>query len=274
MNTLYAQYVEYFELLKLDRRGEPKYDHVFVMGIDTETKQISSTSFNVLSYQVATVGQSGANNIIIYKPFNHPRSSLPEIIKAGICSTNSLPGNEFARNHAGKQILVIGVAHYAAAELSSLRDRDESYITKRLTLIQKCPITDGHPIKMVIDGCAVDFHLFDTMLLTPAKFKSLAALGALLGDTDQGKLDVSPYYKKNMDLFLRDRPDEFERYALRDSELCLKLFLLLQKTLNDVVYDKPVKLFRTISSASVSGFLQENMWFDEYRQGVANGLLA
>jgi len=275
MNSHYTQYAKYFDLLKLDRRGEKiKYDHVFIQGLDSEYRQVSNAKFRVLSYQVATVGESGANNIIQYIGFNQPRMSLSEWIKLGICSTDSISISQFGRRYAGTQVLVIGVAHYTAAELSTLRDRDEPYITKRLTLIQKSPITDGHPIKLDIDGCSVDFHLFDTMLLTPAKYKSLAALGALLGDTNQGKLEVSPFYKKNMDLFLHDRPEEYELYALRDSELCLKLFLLLQKTLNDVVYGKPVKLFRTISSAAVSGYLQENEWFDEYRQGVINELLS
>ncbi len=274
MHNQYSQYRDFFELLKLDKRGAPIYDKIFFMSIDTEYVQVSEASIRVLSYQVATVGSYGANNIFLPIAFNQPRMSLPELIAAGICSTDSSPTEGLAVKYAGSRVLVIGIAHYAAAELSAMRDRDEPYITNRLTLIQKSPVTDGHPIRLNIDGCLVDFHLYDTMLLAPPKYRSLESLSSLLGDGGEGKLEVSPFYKRNMDLFLRDRPDDFERYALRDSELCLKLFLLLQQTLNDVVYGKATKLFGTISSAAVSGFLRENDWFGDYRAGVCRELLS
>ncbi|MEG8052909.1 hypothetical protein QP185_05975 [Sphingomonas aerolata] len=65
-----------------------------------------------------------------------------------------------------------------------------------------------------LDGGAVEklVILRDTMLLTPATSKSLWELGKLVGVP---KITVDPdperelFYKKNMDILLRDKPDVF-----------------------------------------------------------------
>jgi hypothetical protein len=173
---------------------------------------------------------------------------------------------EMQRRFAGKRVAAICVAHATKAEYSVMRDRDAEYITRRLMLVQKSPITDGHPIKAPVQGMDLHIRLYDSMLLVPAKYKRLEAAAAILGEDGMEKIKISPFYKRNMDLFLERYPEIFERYALRDSELTLKLFLFLQRNLNEVVYGGPRRLFMTISGAGVSGFLESNPWFPGYKE--------
>jgi len=67
-------------------------------------------------------------------------------------------------------------------------------------------------------------------------------------------------------------PDKFAKYALKDTEVTLKLFFLLQQALNDLAYElaenkkvKRFKLYRTLASAGVESFTNNNGWFDDYR---------
>jgi hypothetical protein len=65
----------------------------------------------------------------------------------------------------------------------------------------------------------VSVRLVDTMLIAPAG-ASLALLGTTLG---LPKVDLPPgYLKERMDVFKRDKPEEFERYALVDAEIAAR----------------------------------------------------
>jgi len=234
------------------------YDHVFYMALDAEWHQTGQRN-NILTYQIATVSNSSSENIIKYTNAGQ-RLKLIELIEIGLRSV--LPGGSLQFLDT-KTICVFLIAHNLVAEWSALADREENYIIKTLDLIRKSPITKWHSRIMQTINQSIDvrIRLFDTMLLAPVSHKSLKKLSALLGEKGKQKEDIKQHYIENMDQYLWDEPEKFERYALKDTEVTLQLFFLIQKELNEMVYDKidlqsrNFKLFRTLASAAVKGFL-------------------
>lgn len=258
LKTLHSDYPHFF-----DHFLQRKYDRVFFMAIDAEWFDEGGKN-TVLSYQIATAAQSCTNNVIVYMEHGK-RLTLAEILVRGIRSVTPV---EVFENLRGGKTLVVLVSHNFAAEWSVLADRDEPYITKRLTVIRKSPVTDGHPIKLVLnDALPVDVHVFDTMLISPASHKSLKKLSALLGSKEEEKESITQFFIERMDRYLQDHPEKFQNYALKDSEITLRLFFLLQQALNDLV-SGGFRLYRTLGSAGVRAFLQTNPWFEDYRKGL------
>lgn len=275
MSALSKTYADFFPLFtdsskKTRQRG--KAYRVYYMGIDAEWHEEFGRNV-VLSYQIATLSASSYQNIIRYMP-KGKRLSLPEIVELGIRSVHD---GKLPSVPPGEKVNVILVAHNLAAEWSVLADRDAEYITKRLTLIRRSPVTGIHAIQHLLDRrLSLRIMLFDTMLLAPATHQSLQKLSGLLGKDDH-KVPIKQVEIENMHLFLRDKPEEYRKYALKDSEACLKLFLLLQGHLNRLVFGmeegtdaagkrflkkredyRPQKIFRTLASAGVMS-LEENL---------------
>ncbi len=266
MRELPEKNQHFFNLLEKPSQANDKrkINHSgYFMAIDAEW--FESEGHNVvLSYQIATCSRHHANNIIKYVPHGK-RLKLAEIIELGIRSVHDGGMPEVCPDGT---IRVVLVAHNFAAEWSVLADRDADYITKRLSLIRKTPVTDGHAIKLRIENKPVEVKIYDTMLLAPVTHRSLAKLSSLLGKKYKGKMSIKQSRIEHMDRYLREDPVGFEKYALRDSEVCLKLFFVLQQALNELAFgaDRLDKLFRTLASAAVSGFTskEENEWFKEY----------
>ena len=83
--------------------------------------------------------------------------------------------------------------------------------------------------RLVCKNWLVDIHVYDTKLLAPATHQSLKKLSNLLGPEDEGKEDIPDEYIKNMHQYLWDYPEKYRTYALRDSEVTLKLFFSYYK---------------------------------------------
>lgn len=266
MHQLPDRYPQFFDLLERSSKAEEKKNvsHIgYFIGIDAEWYESEGRNV-VLSYQIATCSRNQAKNIIKYVPHGK-RLQLAEIIELGI---RSIHDGDLPEVSPGGKVRVVLVAHNFAAEWSVLADRDADYITKRLSLIRKTPITDGHAIKLKLGNNPLEVKIFDTMLLAPASHRSLAKLSSLLGKNYEEKVSIKQRQIEHMDRYLREDPDGFEKYALRDSEICLKLFFLLQKSLNELAFGPECfkKLFRTLASAGVSSFISSpgNEWFKEY----------
>jgi hypothetical protein len=124
----------------------PKFDVIFYMALDAEWFERNGRNV-VLSYQIATTSSTRSNNIIMYmRPGK--RLSLPEIVELGIRSVCT--AEDALEQLLKKKVQVILISHNITAEWSVLADRDESYITRRLALVRKSPITDGNNIKITI----------------------------------------------------------------------------------------------------------------------------
>jgi len=122
---------------------------------------------------------------------------------------------------------VIAAGHWTRADLSAMADYAE--IKDQFDAVHKTYVSfkaftasftqkDRHVRKFKV-------RLFDTMLLSPGGHSSLEALGQLYGlqkfETGFKEIDGARVeYKSNMDLYLADKPEEFETYALRDAEIC------------------------------------------------------
>lgn len=267
--TLHKDFSNFFIEVK---ESTPKSDHVFFMCIDAEWYEDPTNKDRniVLSYQIATTSQEKTNNIIKYMAFGQ-RLTLSEIVELGI---HSVISDEAYSQLRPSKVAVILISHNFTAEWSVLADRNESYITRRLALVRGQPITDGHAIKIEITPhIPVKVKIFDTMLLAPASHQSLKMLSTLLGDKGLEKENISQFYIENMNLYKRDHLEKFEQYALKDTKITLMLFFLLQQALNNLVNDlavnpllKKFKLYRTLASAGVKSFTNNNGWFDDYRK--------
>jgi len=234
-----------------------------------------------LSTQIAVVSPEGSKNVILYSAAGrrlqkglsveghigssqdvlNERMTLEEIVEKAM----GIEDGDTPIDRKKGKTRVIMVIHNSVAEWSMLKDRDAEDIVKHLTTIRKSPVTGVHPIKIHNRRTgAVDLEIFDTRLLAPAGLQSLDKLSDLLGKDDK-KIDISEFYKRNMDRLLIDDPELFEQYALRDTEVTAKLFFLLQRLLNELAFgegfDRP---FKTLGSAAVKGFLHANPWFEEY----------
>jgi len=234
------------------------------MAFDAEWYQSGDRNV-VLSYQIATVSRSGSQNIIEFVPPGK-RLKLAEIVMLGVCSVN---GGSIPDNHTGARNLVILISHSTVAEWSVLADRDAPYIRKQLTAIRKSPVTSNRPIEIVLGDyiCLCDVQLYDTRLIAPADFQSLKKLSTMLGSDDELKVEIGHHHIKRMNHLLRIDYKLYEKYALQDSEITLKLFFLLQSTLMELAgYD--LKIYRTLASGAVKGFLRRAPCFDFYQDAL------
>jgi hypothetical protein len=112
-------------------------------------------------------------------------------------------------------------AHFSRADLSTLRDF--SRLKRKFSAVRRTYATTMKPLVLQVPTnqgtVRVSVRLVDTMLIAPAG-ASLASLGASLGVP---KVDLPPGYSKDrMDLFKRERPEEFARYALADAEIAAR----------------------------------------------------
>ena len=256
--SLSDRYADFFDLVVESQRWVT-YHNIYFMALDAEWFEVAKRN-RVLSYQISTVSRQTDNNIIEYMP-PEQRLTLAEVVELGIRSVNNgwIPDSHYTSN-----TMVILISHHVTAEWSVLADRKEPYITKHLVDIRKSPVTGIFPIEITVaDRCKTDVHIYDTRLLAPATNQKLSELSKLLGNENDLKIEIPHYYKKRMNVFLRDCPDEYEAYALQDSKVTLKLFFLLQKALMDLAEKR--KLYRTLASAAVTGYKTRAQNFEAYQ---------
>lgn len=252
------RYARFFSLVA-DSQRWVSYQHIYFMALDAEWYEVAQRNI-VLSYQIATVSRTTDKNIIEYMAPGQ-RLTLSEVIELGIRSVND---GAIPESHHSSNTMVILISHHVTAEWSVLADRREPHITRNLTVIRKSPVTGIFPIKLnVADRCRTDVHIYDTRLLAPATHQKLSELSKLLGDDNDLKIAIPHYYKKRMNLYLQHFPEKYEEYALQDSIVTLKLFFLLQESLMQLAGIE--KLYRTLASAAVTGYLVKVRNFGAYQ---------
>lgn len=260
-NTLHNQYQHFFNIVENPRVGG-KYNNSYFMAFDAEWYQSGDRNV-VLSYQIATVSRTASNNIIEFVAPGQ-RLKLAEIVEFGIRSVNN---GVIPEGHATARNLVILISHSTVAEWSVLADRDAPYITSQLTSIRKSPVTSLLPINIVLGDytCSCDVQLYDTRLIAPADYQSLKKLSTMLGSDDELKVEIGYHNIKRMDWLIRNDYNLYEKYALQDSEITLKLFFLLQSTLM-VLAENDQKLYRTLASGAVTGYFKKAVNFKTYQE--------
>lgn len=261
LDSLVGKYRAIFTCLE-GKRSVPS--NAFVMSLDAEWHESGGRN-NVLSYQVATLSRTAVNNVIKYVERGQ-RLSLEELVEIGI---RSIHGGVIPDKLLGCYNKVLLVAHHVSAEWSVLRDRMEPHILSNLTVIRKSPVTGRNMITVEIgDGITVYVKIVDSRLLAPAGYQSLKKLSSLLGSDKALKLDVPNYYKANMHLFRRRHPQRYEAYSLQDSAVTLKVYLLLLDSLIKLSGKDGkrgrAKIFRTLASGAVTGFLRKHPAVPDY----------
>ena len=262
-NTLHTEYEHFFDIVKNPKVGT-SYNNAYFMAFDAEWYNLGGRNV-VLSYQIATVSPSGSQNIIEFVPPGE-RLKLADIVEFGIRSVND---GCIPEGHATSRNLVILISHSTVAEWSVLADRDAPYITSQLTAIRKSPVTSIHPIKIILGDyiCPCHVQLYDTRLIAPADFQNLKKLSTMLGSEDELKVNIGYHALMRMDRLIKIDYPLYEKYALQDSAITLKLFFLLQSNLMKLAeYDK--KLYRTLASGAVKGYEHKAVNFKTYQTAL------
>lgn len=263
------QYQHFFDIAKR-RNKKPSYDFVYFVSLDAEWVYRNPRN-HLICYQIACCSKVNATNNFYLVPEGR-RPDMAEIADKAIRAAN---GGVIPEDHLRKNVLICLVAHNATAEFSILADRDKPHVTDAITLVRNSTITLNQPISVTLPGyCQVDVRWSDTMLLAPASHRSLKKLSALLGKESEMKETISQFHIENMDILLEEDPEKFISYALKDTEVTLKLFFLLQESLNQLAFGKTKKLFITIGSAAVELFVRENEWNKEYRKRLKSARFA
>jgi hypothetical protein len=228
--------------------GQTKSDQnkaYIIVGFDTEYKvpdnpaslediETGKAKYVVVSYQV---------HCSVYDP------AQPEAIEwSAICypetddriKLTDLMLMAFAKGISSKSVetiptLVYVVGHFTRADVPAFADFKD--LTTQLSAVRSTftSVDKGMNVFIEFDeGKPVEFLVIlrDTMLLTAEGVKKLADIGELVG-VPKVVLDSDPekakFYIANMDVFLAEHPDRFERYALTDALICVRY---LQKVID------------------------------------------
>lgn len=213
---------------------------IFLIGFDTEyekeghSDQDELRSNRVLSYQYCgtVVSDSPTDADIKWSGIIYPegptveqRITIPEflhtVIQAGL---EKYPSLTFP-----KELYLI--AHFTRADLPGFREFKDKELREKLLLqnIRSLFMNLERPFVVEFQSPVQDapvevkVSFRDTMTLAPAGLRSLDDLGRLLGVEKLKLSDDSEqeyYYKTHMGQLLQDDPDLFERYAIRDAEIC------------------------------------------------------
>lgn len=224
---------------------------VLLFSIDTEYQSNYTANTNLcLSYQYAVYNlfdgcyKSG----IFYPDINkQERYSLSQFTKKVLQEIN-FPISQL------KDYRIIYIAHYFTAEWSMFSDR--KLLHMKFEYIRKSMITTNRPlVTTIIDENNEEVKLWvdvrDTMLLLPENYKSLEKASTFIEGYE--KLDIGAEHKSKMYQFMQDEPELFEKYAIRDVEVTLNLFVKLQYMLNKI-NGTDSKLFSTLASATTNDF--------------------
>lgn len=229
--------------------SEPKIP-ILLIAIDTEYQSNYTYKSNLcLSYQSSIYDMYSGKykQGIFYMNVNEQeRLSISELLK-NILKKIDIPISSL------EGYRIIFIAHFFTAEWSMLKDRmmlHEKFEYIRKTLITTTPLNttiedeNGNTVNLYID-------FKDTMLLLPDGYKSLEKASTFINGFE--KIDLSTEIKSNMYQFLQDQPELFEKYAIRDAEVTLKLFIKLQYLLNTINSTEDI-IYPTLANATVTNF--------------------
>lgn len=230
---------------------EANRSRILLIALDSEYQSNHTANENLcLSYQFSTYNlfdgcyKSG----IFYPDINkQERYSLSQFTKKVLQEIN-LPISQL------QDYRIIYIAHYFTAEWSMFSDR--KLLHMKFEYIRKSMITTNRPLLTTIidennDKVKLWVDVRDTMLLLPDNYKSLEKASTFIEGYE--KINIGAEHKSKMYRYMQDEPTLFEKYAIRDAEVTLKLFIKLQYMLNKINRTDS-KLFSTLASATTNDF--------------------
>jgi len=227
-------------------------DNLIIIGFDSEWVAQDGTSNHVLSYQYAVKVGSEMHRGIVYTEGAERKHRW---------KLSSLMGHAIEEARAEGVIgrlwptRVFACAHFTRADLGSFRDYTDlktefdslrgSYST--ITRPYNCTFYDKSR-----NVRELEIHLRDSLALSPGG-TSLAALGEL---HDLPKIELPHGAIAKMDQLLKDDPDLFEQYAIRDAEIAaLHVGVMTEFARQEGTGEGPPLTIGSIATAYV-----ENLW--------------
>ena len=191
-------------------------DPFIVVGIDAEWVYESEGRNRILSYQFAVLNADTGQltKLIVYTKDGQRISLEHGLSKALLKARRGRVIDKVPR-----RFVIAG--HFTRADLTTFADF--GFFKRRIGAVRKSYATTEMPLQLRLASsegpvrCGV--MIVDTMMLTPTG-TSVEKIGNLLGEPKVNLPDG--YSKDRMDLFLRDHPDLFEKYALTDAVIPAK----------------------------------------------------
>ena len=162
------------------------------------------------------------------------------------------------------------VAHFTRADVPSFSDFKDEVARSALQLdnIRNLFMNVASDIRIELadpalgNSIPVSVKIRDTMTLAPAGAKSLAAIGDILG-FEKIELGTTPQeellIKQNMKSFMEHDWDTFEKYAIRDAEICTQYTLKMIR-----LYQERTGKFRMpVTLTSIGVDLIKQFWKDQ-----------
>ena len=209
------------------------FDSEFVRG--TSYPLIPAADNAVVSLQADIRSPRTGKRVTMFTPLKGPtkrsRLSLGGYLTRAVVIAERAGLFDTPTGAAPKRVRIAFAVHFSRADLCAFSDfptfkRKLDGVRKTFVSAQRPMRSGGH----ARDGRALEFvvTVFDTKLLAPDGYGRLAKLGEALGIAKLEPPDVVDEQGATvpgitrMDLVLRDRPAEFESYAMRDAEIAVE----------------------------------------------------
>ena len=232
-------------------------DGLVIIGFDSEWKELGEGLNHILSYQFSGRTTAGVWSGIIYTdgPDQRHRLNFKDLIGKAI-----IDGRRAGVLPSRWPTEVYASAHFSRADIAGFKDYKDlkvsfdsirkTYITLNPRLPYRCTFYDDSR-----NSHDLQIFLRDTMTLS-AGGTPLAVLGEAHG---LPKLNLPDGMIGNMDILLRDDPDLYERYAIRDAEIAaLHLWEMTKFSIENGFGSTPPL---TLGSLAVRHL--ENIWREE-----------
>ena len=186
-------------------------DPFIVVGIDAEWVYESEGRNQILSYQFAVHNDdTGQTTMRIVYTKHGQRISLERGLSIAFLEAR----RKGVIDRVPRRFVIAG--HFTRADLTTFADF--GFFKRRIGAVRKSYATTEIPLQLRVASSEGPVRcsaiVVDTMMLTSTG-TSVETIGNLLGEP---KVNLpNGYSKDRMDLFLRDHPDLFEKYALTDA---------------------------------------------------------
>ena len=230
-----------------------------LVGFDTEFEREGKHN-NLLSYQFHVKHPNGSE----WKGIGYLRSREDRITLNEFFEWVFSEG--FKQHKITKypqRIYLIG--HFTIADLPGFSNFND--MKHQVNAVRKCLVTTSKGYKVeLMDSADQSFEIKaifrDSMLLAPTGKQRLADIGTLVG---VDKLSMSEDEISNMSSVLENDPEKFERYAMRDAEICVKYSETILKVMEEISGER--LLPSTVGSIGVSHL--QRVWVKNNRDRLA-----
>ena len=238
--------------MKRPRKYEYPKGPLIIVGFDSEWTFLKSSHNHVLSWQFVLLNTETGRmtKLIIYA--KDARKSRRITLDYGLSKVIHRARREKVIRTIPRSICLAG--HFLRADISTLKDYAD--LRRQTEAIRKTYATSKIPVRESISApegtIDINVRFVDTTLLC-ATGTALSKLGEDLGVP---KVELPEGYSKDrMDIFLKERPGEYEQYALTDATIPALWVARFREILADnLEITKPVI---TLGAASVERVRKE-----------------